>query len=221
MPADTIIVAIGQQPHLAKRACEGRFADGQATAAIAVDETLATAQPGVFAAGRRRHRTRLRWSVPWRRAGRRPAQVVAYLTGQNVPPGPRLPPKRTASGNTWTIPGRPAAAGPRRRWPGAQPKVRRRDFDEVELGFTADQAVDEAKRCLQCASCCECRVCEDASARDIGAIDHFRAPRRITFASPAVIVADDEEIARRRLAGHGRASTGWGISGGRRTSSTS
>ncbi len=30
------------------------------------------------------------------------------------------------------------------------PEVRNRNFDEVALGYTAEQAIDEAKRCLQC-----------------------------------------------------------------------
>ncbi len=34
--------------------------------------------------------------------------------------------------------------------PTQDPAVRRRNFQEVAMGYTADQAVDEAKRCLQC-----------------------------------------------------------------------
>ncbi len=34
--------------------------------------------------------------------------------------------------------------------PSQEPSVRRRNFDEVALGYTAEQAVDEAKRCLSC-----------------------------------------------------------------------
>ena len=34
--------------------------------------------------------------------------------------------------------------------PSQEPSVRRRNFDEVALGYTAEQAVDEAKRCLNC-----------------------------------------------------------------------
>jgi heterodisulfide reductase subunit A-like polyferredoxin len=74
-----------------------------------------------------------------------------------------------------------------------QPKVRRRDFEEVDFGFTADQAMAEAKRCLQCSGCCECRVCDTACA-EVGAIDHFRNSKRFEFFSPGVIVADDQEM---------------------------
>ncbi len=34
--------------------------------------------------------------------------------------------------------------------PSQEPAVRRRNFDEVALGYTPEQAVDEAKRCLNC-----------------------------------------------------------------------
>jgi len=34
--------------------------------------------------------------------------------------------------------------------PQQSPDVRRQNFDEVALGYTAEQAIDEAKRCLQC-----------------------------------------------------------------------
>ena len=69
----------------------------------------------------------------------------------------------------------------------------RRDFEEVDFGFTAEQVVAESTRCLQCSACCECRVCETVCA-DIGAIDHFRQPKRLEFTSPAVIVADRDEL---------------------------
>ncbi len=39
------------------------------------------------------------------------------------------------------------------------PGVRNRNFDEVESTLTEEEAVREAKRCLQCASCAECMEC--------------------------------------------------------------
>ncbi len=38
----------------------------------------------------------------------------------------------------------------RQRMPEQDPDVRRTNFNEVTLGFTSDQAIEEAKRCLQC-----------------------------------------------------------------------
>jgi len=47
---------------------------------------------------------------------------------------------------------------------------KRRGFDEVELGFDEKTAVEEAKRCLNCAVCSECRECEKVCEAE--AIDH-------------------------------------------------
>jgi NADPH-dependent glutamate synthase beta subunit-like oxidoreductase/NAD-dependent dihydropyrimidine dehydrogenase PreA subunit len=82
---------------------------------------------------------------------------------------------------------------PRQEMALRQPKVRRRDFEEVALGLTVDQAMAEARRCLQCSACSECRICETVCS-DIGAIDHFRTSKRLEFVSPGVIVADDHEM---------------------------
>jgi len=38
----------------------------------------------------------------------------------------------------------------RQKMPEQDPKIRRANFSEVALGFTAEQAAEEAKRCLQC-----------------------------------------------------------------------
>jgi heterodisulfide reductase subunit A-like polyferredoxin len=36
---------------------------------------------------------------------------------------------------------------------------RKASFDEVELGFSEEQAISEANRCLNCGGCCECMQC--------------------------------------------------------------
>ncbi|MDP2840748.1 MAG: hypothetical protein Q8O17_00530, partial [Candidatus Methanoperedens sp.] len=38
----------------------------------------------------------------------------------------------------------------RQKMPEQEPKVRKTNFNEVALGFTKEQSVEEAKRCLQC-----------------------------------------------------------------------
>lgn len=44
--------------------------------------------------------------------------------------------------------------------PELDPEKRRRNFDEVELGYSEEDAVREAKRCLHCGICIECHACE-------------------------------------------------------------
>ena len=46
----------------------------------------------------------------------------------------------------------------------------RKNFEEVELGFTEEMAVLEAKRCLNCGICSECGECDRVCEKD--AIDH-------------------------------------------------
>jgi heterodisulfide reductase subunit A-like polyferredoxin len=61
------------------------------------------------------------------------------------------------------------------------------------MGLTEEQAVAEARRCLQCSVCCECRACEEA-CEQIGAINHFSMPKQLTLSCPSVIVADESEL---------------------------
>ncbi len=63
---------------------------------------------------------------------------------------------------------------------------------EVELAFTEEQAVAEAKRCLVCAGCSDCRVCVDAC--DKGAIDHLMQDEVSEIDVGAIIVATGFEL---------------------------
>jgi NADPH-dependent glutamate synthase beta subunit-like oxidoreductase/NAD-dependent dihydropyrimidine dehydrogenase PreA subunit len=119
------------------------------------------------------------------------AMISEYLTGR--PAGLFELPVAVRGVGEYTAISEELPQQPRQEMALRQPKVRRRDFEEVGLGLTMDQAVAEARRCLQCSACCECRSCETVCA-DIGAIDHFRDTRHVEFVSPAVIVADDQEM---------------------------
>ncbi len=67
------------------------------------------------------------------------------------------------------------------------PFSERNDFTEVEIGFTEEMAVAEAKRCLQCGDCSDCRVCEIAC--EAKAVDHFQKDTAENIEVGAVIVA--------------------------------
>ena len=190
IPADHVIVAIGQEPHWREAGLTGRF-KADKTGRILVDHGYATDQPGVFAAGD--IVTGPDTVVGSMAQGRQAAlRVAAYLKGMATPLKSAALPGGEAADYLDIPDDAPHLARPEmtRR----SPEERRRDFAEVETGFTAAQAVAEAGRCLQCASCCECRACE-AVCRDIGAIDHERMPRRIEITSPAIIVAGEDEFA--------------------------
>lgn len=192
--ADRIIVAIGQEPHWRDMGIKGQFKADQA-GRILVDN-LSTGQPGVFAAGD--VVTGPDTVVGSMSQGRQAAaRIIAWLNRE----------KNKLETDTAALPSAdqdyleisqdtPRLA--RASMPRREGSARRRDFDEVETGFTSDQAVEEAKRCLQCSSCCDCRICETV-CRDIGAIDHARAGRRLTIESPSIIIANEEEITQKGI----------------------
>jgi len=64
---------------------------------------------------------------------------------------------------------------------------RKRDFSEVELGFSETRAVQEAERCLGCAVCCECERCVEACTRD--AIDHHMRDEVVDLHVGAIVLA--------------------------------
>ncbi len=186
--ADTVIVAISQRPDLADSPL-GREVELGPGGRLAVDEGLATSRPGVFGAGDcvSGPSTVIQAMAAGRRAA---ARITAYLAG-GEPPWRELAAEPRGVGEHLPI-GEDIPQQPRQRMAQRQPKVRRRDFEQVELGFTASQAKAEASRCLQCASCCECLACEDACG-EVRAIDHFRTGRRLEIEAPAVVWAEAGE----------------------------
>jgi len=69
---------------------------------------------------------------------------------------------------------------------------RRRSFKEVDLGFTEQMARDEAQRCLYCAICSSCGLCERVCEAD--AILYNDAPRERTLDVGAVVLAPGFEL---------------------------
>jgi len=76
---------------------------------------------------------------------------------------------------------------PRTKMPSLDPKQRIKSFCEVELGFTEEQAIHEASRCLQCGICSECYACVEAC--QAGAIIHEMAEEYINLDVGAVVLA--------------------------------
>ncbi len=196
--ADTVIVAIGQRPHLDETRLASELKQGRG-GRIVTDASCLTSRPGVFAAGD--VVTGPSTVIGSMAAGRQAAgRVIEYLTGEPSPFKEILAESRGV-GDYLEI----SEEIPKQRRPEMaqrQPKARRRDFDEVDFGFTVEQAVAEAQRCLQCGSCCECRICE-TTCRDVGAIDHFRPQTRIEIKTPGIIVADSDELPGMNLDGDG------------------
>jgi len=61
------------------------------------------------------------------------------------------------------------------------------NFREVELGYTEEMAVEEAKRCLSCGVCTECRECVALCERQ--AIDHTMRDKYVDLDVGTIILA--------------------------------
>ena len=85
------------------------------------------------------------------------------------------------------------------------PATRGRTFAEVHVGYTPEEAVSEAKRCLACGICCDCHLCETACQAN--AIDYTQREQKIELNVGAVVLAPGYEIFDARLKkdlGYGR-----------------
>jgi heterodisulfide reductase subunit A len=61
------------------------------------------------------------------------------------------------------------------------------NFDEVELGYTEQMAIEEAKRCLSCGVCTECRECVSLCERQ--AIDHTMQDQYLELDVGTIVLA--------------------------------
>jgi heterodisulfide reductase subunit A-like polyferredoxin len=68
----------------------------------------------------------------------------------------------------------------------ADPTERKKSFAEIESSFTEDEAVREAKRCLNCGGCCMCLECVRVCKAH--AVDHNMKDERIELNVGAVIL---------------------------------
>jgi heterodisulfide reductase subunit A-like polyferredoxin len=190
VPADNVIIAIGQTADIEGVPLE----NGK----IAADGSLATSVAGVFAGG----------DVVLGPAslveamahGHHAADAIhAFLRGQ---PMPVLDTKKKA-----TAPNPDPAAAVVAKQPMRKIVVedRTRDFREIETGYTAEQAVAEAKRCLACGLCSECGLCVKACGP--GAIVHDMKSKAETIRVGSVILTpgyEEFQASLRGEFGHGR-----------------
>ncbi len=157
IPADTVIMALGQEVEDEDVAgvCELT-----PKGTIAADKlTLLTSRPGVFAGGD--CETGPATVVEAIAAGRRAAVAIdAYVHGKSAEAACRAPGARLERHKPvfFDIGAKPLSDEHRTHMP-VLPVEKRRNMDEVELGFTEETARAEAARCLQC-TCHEASVCE-------------------------------------------------------------
>jgi heterodisulfide reductase subunit A len=198
---DTVIFAVGQA--LDEGFLSGAEGVEVASGQIAFDrETMMTSRTRVFAAGDAAA------VAPWTAieaiaAGRRAARSIHnFLRGEelvDVWEGER---PRVEIGDPGLATLEPQA---RTLMPELDPETRRTGWGEVQLGFSAEQAVAEAKRCLNCGGCSECRSCE--SVCPAGAIDFSQEPSDEEFTVGAIVIATGHkefDVRRKKPLGWGR-----------------
>jgi heterodisulfide reductase subunit A-like polyferredoxin len=89
-------------------------------------------------------------------------------------------------------PERPHLCAGREKEEAADARARRTHFGEVLSGFTREQAIAEAKRCLNCGDCCECLQCVEKCQKK--AVHHEETAHEIDLAVGAVILAPGYEL---------------------------
>jgi heterodisulfide reductase subunit A len=181
LEVDMVIPAIGQIPAL-EFMPSGELQVTRWGTLAAHPETLSTSLPGVFAGGDAVSgpATAIKAIAAGTRAAR---SIHRYLQGQAL---------ETLDKGLPVVPFseldlRRAQAQSRVTMPLLEGGTRTTSFDEVELGFTEDQAVAEALRCLDCGVCSECRQCEFACQAH--AIDHEMHDEIVELDVNAVVVA--------------------------------
>lgn len=151
---------------------------------IAVDESMHTNVPGVYAVGDAVSGPSS--VVEAMAAGRTVARRVCRDIGsqQVWQVQPQRPPDKDYPEITTEI---PSLARP--KMPQRQPALRRANFAEVALGLTEHQVISETERCLQCGVCSECLQCVEACGAT-GALNHAESPEDIIELAGVVIIAD-------------------------------
>ena len=76
---------------------------------------------------------------------------------------------------------------PRVEMPELPPDERICDFSEVELGFTEEMAIEEAKRCLSCRKCIGCGICAEVCKQN--AIDYDLPDENMILTVDSIILA--------------------------------
>jgi NADPH-dependent glutamate synthase beta subunit-like oxidoreductase len=170
LPADAVVLALGQSADLSLLSSLMSVEVEHGT--VAVDQDLATGEPGVFAggdivAGENTVTTAIGH-------GTRAAMAIdAYLRGAATA---RPPVRDDASAdrlNPWYYSDAPASVA------SVLEAARRVDtFDEVVGGLDASTALFEARRCMSCGTCFECdncySVCPDNAVVKLGPGQGFR-----------------------------------------------
>jgi heterodisulfide reductase subunit A-like polyferredoxin len=201
LPCDAAIVSIGQFPDVGALG-ERLGLDITKWGTLTADPlTLETGLPGVFAGGD--CVTGPDVVVNAKLAGRKAARSIdRWLNHQDLRIGRELEgPYRTE----YEVDTTGVLMQRQIHMQALDPATRGRTFAEVHVGYTPEEAIAEAKRCLACGICCDCHLCETAC--EANAIDYTQREQKIELNVGAVVLAPGYEIFDARLKkdlGYGR-----------------
>ena len=188
LEADMIIPAIGQIPNVS-------FIDKEIGVRLkprdlleADDMTLQTTAEGIFAGGDAV--TGPNTVIDALAAGRRAAiSIDRYLREENLTVGRESVEPRISELEV-DIEG--ITKRERVEMPVVPPAQRAGNFKEVALGLSEEEAIREAKRCLACPGCCECRACEKVCEPKV--INHEMLDRYEELEVGAIVLATGFEL---------------------------
>ena len=197
--ADAVIVTIGQGIDSAGLG----VVTGPGGRIVADQDSLATSVPGLFAGGDAVLGPAS--MVDAMAHGHKAAEAIdAYLRGATLAAtsgaGEAEDPAEQAKNPTPDAPRQE-----RVKMPQADASGRVHGFTEIDLGYGAEQAVAEAKRCLACGLCSECMQCVKVCTA--GAVCHDQQPEEIEIDAGSVILTPGFEEFQGSLRGefgHGR-----------------
>ncbi len=200
MPLDLVVLAIGQVPDI-----EGLEPGLGSTLTrdkrIQINPvTFVTRRPGVFAAGDAVTRDKMSAIEAIGMGKKAAAEIDAYLRGlssaEDSPGVGEIPVAHRELSEAELLP------KPRVPAPNLSMEKRLTSFAEIELGYSQEQAVAEAQRCLMCGPCSECLACVQACGP--GAIVHKKQATLIDLEVGSIIYADKKTRALNGLTGNGK-----------------
>jgi heterodisulfide reductase subunit A-like polyferredoxin len=188
LPCDAVIATIGQSPDVGSLGERLGLETTKWGTLKADSMTLETALPGVFAGGD--CVTGPDVVINAELAGKKAATSIdRWLNQQNLRLGRDLEgPYRTE----YEVDTTGVLMQRQIHMQALDPATRGRTFAEVHVGYTPDEAVAEAKRCLACGICCDCHICSNAC--EAHAIDYFQHEQKIELNVGAVVLAPGFEV---------------------------
>ena len=191
---DSVIFSVGQRAGLGFiPESVGVGLTRQRTVAVNPN-TYAATRPGVFAAGDVTSGTA--FVIEAVDAGHKAASSMhRYLQGKEMEPALKEPlpiVRFTKEEIAGRLARNEAKLAPRVRMGTLTQHERVRSFEEVNLGFTDEQAREEAARCLACGVCSECLSCFYKCG--VGAIDHDMTERTEEVQVGSVILAPGYDV---------------------------